>query len=77
MANDKITRFDKKIDLYFLLVDIIALIFIQEMENQIIMKRYDPRKGLSGNENKSQVIKIQEQFGHASTENIKKLINNF
>ena len=33
-------------------------------------------KNLSGNEKKSKVIKIHKQFGHASIENIKKLINN-
>ena len=33
-------------------------------------------KDLSENEKKSQVIKISKQFGHASKENINKLINN-
>ena len=33
-------------------------------------------KDLSDNEKKSQVIKIHKQFGHASTVNIKKHINN-
>ena len=33
-------------------------------------------KDWSKNEKKSQVIKIHKQFGHASIENIKKLINN-
>ena len=33
-------------------------------------------KDLLENEKKSQVIKIHKQFGHASKENINKLINN-
>ena len=56
-------------------MDTIALIFIQEngetnnYEEVMILE-----KDLS--ENKSQVIKIHTQFGHASIENLKKLINN-
>ena len=33
-------------------------------------------KDLSDNEKKSQVIRIHKEFGHASIQNIKKLINN-
>ena len=57
-------------------MDIISLIFIQEIEN---LNNYEEvmilEKDLSDNEKKYQVIKIYKQFDHASIENIKKLIN--
>ena len=39
MENDKITIFDKRQICTFLLENIIALVFIQKMEKQIIVKR--------------------------------------
>ena len=77
MANNKITIFNKNIDLYFSTSGHYCINIYprngeaNNCEEVMILKKY-----LSDNEKNTQVIKIYEQFGHASTENIKKLINN-
>ena len=77
IANDKITIFDKKIDLYF---STSGHYFIDIHPRNGETNNYEEvmilEKDLSDDEKKSQVIKIHKQFGHAPIENIKKLINN-
>ena len=77
IANDKITIFDKKIDLYFstsghYYIDIYPRNGETNNYEEVMILGMD----LLDNEKKSQDIKIHKQFGHASTENIKKLVDN-
>ena len=77
MDNEKITIFDKKIELYFsssghYCIDIYPRNGETDNYEEVMILEID----LSEIEKKSQVIKIHKQFGHTSIENIKKLINN-
>ena len=77
MANDKITIFDKKIDLSFSTSgDYCINIYPRNGETNNYEEVMILEKDLSDNEKKSHVIKIYKQFGHASIENMKKLFNN-
>ena len=77
MANDKITKFDKKIDLYFstsghYCIDIYPINGQTNNYEEVMILE----KELLDKEKKSQVLKIHKLFGHAAIENIKKLVNN-
>ena len=77
MENDKITIFDKKIDLYFSTSGHYCIdIYPRNGETNNYKEVMILEKDLSENEKKPQVIKIYKQFGYASIGNVKKLINN-
>ena len=77
MENDKTIIFDRKIDFYFSTSGHYCIdIYPRNGETNNYEEVMILKKELSENRKKSQVIKIHKQFGHASTENIKKLINN-
>ena len=67
--------FDKKIDLYFSTSGHYCIdIYPRNGETNNYEEVMILEKDLSDNEKKSQVIKIHKQFGHASIENIKKVL---
>ena len=67
MANDKITVFDKKIDLYFSTSGHYCIdIYPRNAEINNYKEVMTLEKDLSDNEKKSQIIKMHKQFSHAS-----------
>ena len=77
MENDKISMFDKKIDLYFSTSGHYCfVIYPRNGETNNYEEVMTLEKDLSENEKMSQIIKIHKQCGYASIENTKKLINN-
>ena len=72
MANEKITIFDKKIDLYFSTSGHYCIdVYPRNGEANNYEEIMTLEKNLSDNEKKSQVIKIHKQFGHVSIGNKK------
>ena len=77
MENDKITIFDKKIDLYFSTRGHYCIgIYSKNGKTNNCEEVMILEKNFSDNEKKSQVVKLHKQFGHAFLENIRKLIHN-
>ena len=75
MKNDKITIFDKKIDLYFSTSGHYCIdMYPRNGETNNYEEVMVFEKDLPENEKKSQVIKMHKQFGHTSTEKSKNLL---
>ena len=77
IANDKITIFDKEINLYVSTSGHYCInIPPTEREKENYEKVLILEKDLPNKEKNSQIIKMHKQFGYVSVDNIKKLIIN-
>ena len=78
MNNDKATIFGKKVDLHFstsghYCINIIPEFHVGKPCNEMILML---ENNISDKQKFKQITKIHKQFGHASKENIKKLLTN-